>query len=73
MVSNLDPSRFQLGSSYRFFHGQLSKLPKNKWILAVLLVVLVLLDHWFLWPVLIGAVAVGLVWLGRLVWRRGGF
>jgi hypothetical protein len=61
-----DPGKFQLGSTYRSIHGELNKLPKNSWILAAVLIVLVLLEHWFLWPVIIGALLAGLAWLGCL-------
>lgn len=44
---------------------------ETKWTWLVGAAVLVLLDHWFIRPVLIVALVIGLVWLGRLVFRRG--
>lgn len=70
MASNFDPRKFQLGSSYRFFYQNLNRLPRNRWTLAIVLVVLALLDHWFIWPILIGAAILAFGWFIRAVIRR---
>lgn len=70
MASNFDPRQFRLGSSYRYFYQNLNRLPRNRWTLAIVLIALVLLDHWFIWPILIGVAIVAFGWLIRVVIRR---
>jgi hypothetical protein len=49
-----DGPQFQLGATYRALKQQADRLPKTKWTPLVMAGLLVILDHWFIWPILIG-------------------